>query len=132
MGLALRSGGRGAQAPVGSSAVPACCGSTVARRRAVDAGHLGGQFFVNARHPRTIIGTDVGGNIWIAAVDRSAAHSIGMTFADLEGLCDRLGLTGALNLDGGSSTVMLTNGRVVNQPVDAEKAVNNAVVVTLR
>ena len=94
---------------------------------------LGGQFFINARHPRTIIGADARGVIWIATVDgRSATHSVGMTFADLERLCDRLGLTGALNLDGGSSTVMVANGKVVNQPAEAGRRVNNAVVVTLR
>jgi hypothetical protein len=94
---------------------------------------LGGQIFMNARHPRTVVGTDARGTIWIAAVDgRSAEHSIGMTFADLDRLCDRLGLTGALNLDGGSSTAMVVNGRVVNRPAEGEKPVNNALVVTLR
>jgi hypothetical protein len=94
---------------------------------------LGGQIFMNARHPRTILGTDARGTIWIAAIDgRSSEHSVGMTFADLSRLCDRLGLTGALNLDGGSSTAMAVNGRLVNRPAEGEKLVNNAIVVTLR
>jgi hypothetical protein len=94
---------------------------------------LGEQAFVNARHPRTIIGIDAHGSIWLAAVDgRQLSRSIGMTFTDLERLCDRLGLTDALNLDGGSSTSMVVRGRVVNHPAEPGKEVSNAVVVTLR
>jgi hypothetical protein len=94
---------------------------------------LGGQVFVNARHPRTIIGTDRGGLVWIAAIDgRDPNRSIGMTFADLERLCDRLGLTSALNLDGGSSTGMIVRGTLVNRPVNGQVHVNNAIVVLER
>ena len=94
---------------------------------------LGGQVFVNARHPRTIIGADAHGDLWLAAVDgRDSSHSIGMTFADLERLCDRLGLTGALNLDGGSSTGMVVQGKVVNRPVGGIPEVNNAILVLAR
>lgn len=94
---------------------------------------LGGQVFVNARHPRTIIGADAHGDLWLAAIDgRDSGHSIGMTFADLERLCDRLGLTGALNLDGGSSTGMVVQGKVVNRPAGGTPEVNNAIVVLAR
>src|SRR5262249_21783688 len=61
--------------------------------------HLNDVAFISARHPRTIVGLDGHGAIWLAAIDgRQPARSIGMSFADLERLCDRLGLTDALNL----------------------------------
>ncbi len=91
--------------------------------------------FVDARHPRTIIGTDRHGFIWLAAVDgRQADYSIGMTFTDLQRLCDRLGLTDALNLDGGGSTTMVVRGRIVNRPSDpgGPRPVSDAIVVTLK
>jgi hypothetical protein len=91
--------------------------------------------FINMRHPRTVIGIDRGGFIWLAAIDgRQPEYSVGMTFADLERLCDRLDLTDALNLDGGGSTTMVVNGRIVNKPSDATgpRPVSDAILVSLR
>jgi exopolysaccharide biosynthesis protein len=91
--------------------------------------------FINARHPRTLIGMDGRGFVWLAAVDgRQPDYSIGMTFADLQRLCDRLALTDALNLDGGGSTTMVVEGRVVNRPSDptGPRPVSDAIVVTLK
>ena len=88
--------------------------------------------FVAARHPRTLIGVDRHGAIWLAAIDgRQPDQSVGMTFADLQRLCDRLDLSDALNLDGGGSTTMVVKGRVVNQPVDGKegRAVGDAILV---
>ena len=91
--------------------------------------------FLNMRHPRTLIGVDDKGFIWLAAIDgRQPEHSVGMMFADLERLCDRLGLTDALNLDGGGSTTMVAGGRIVNKPSDAAgpRPISDAILVTLR
>jgi len=91
--------------------------------------------FLNMRHPRTLIGVDVRGFIWLAAIDgRQPEHSVGMAFSDLERLCDRLELTDALNLDGGGSTTMVVSGRIVNKPSDAAgpRPVGDAILVTLR
>jgi hypothetical protein len=91
--------------------------------------------FINMRHPRTLIGVDARGFIWLAAIDgRQPEHSVGMMFSDLERLCDRLGLTDALNLDGGGSTTMVVGGKIVNKPSDAAgpRAVSDAILVTLR
>ena len=91
--------------------------------------------FITARHPRTLIGVDRHGTIWLAAADgRQPDQSVGMTFADLQRLCDRLDLTDALNLDGGGSTTMVVKGRVVNQPVDGKegRAVGDAILVKAR
>jgi hypothetical protein len=91
--------------------------------------------FVNARHPRTLIGVDRRGFIWLAAVDgRQPDRSAGMAFADLLRLCDRLQLKDALNLDGGGSTTMVVQGKIVNRPSDATgpRAVSDAILVTIR
>jgi hypothetical protein len=87
------------------------------------------------RHPRTLIGRDVRGFIWLAAVDgRQPGYSVGMTFPDLQRLCDMLELRDALNLDGGGSTTMVVNGRIVNRPSDlaGPRAVSDALVVRTR
>ena len=91
--------------------------------------------FIDVRHPRTLIGLDLQGFIWLAAIDgRRPDYSLGMTFAELERLSERLQLTDALNLDGGGSTTMVVKGQVVNRPSDATgpRAVSDALVVTLR
>ena len=87
------------------------------------------------RHPRTMIGLDASRAIWLVAVDgRQPDHSIGMTFDDLQRLCDRLLLTDALNLDGGGSTTMVVKGEIVNKPSDAAgpRPVSYALLVTSR
>lgn len=91
--------------------------------------------FVEARHPRTLIGVDRNGFIWLAAIDgRQSDHSVGMTFADMQRLSERLQLTDALNLDGGGSTTMVVGGQVINRPseLSGARSVSDAILVTLR
>src|SRR5918999_1635380 len=67
--------------------------------------------FDTTRHPRTIIGTDAQGAIWLVTVDgRNPSLSLGMSFTELQGLSKRLGLRSVLNLDGGGSTTMSVDG----------------------
>ncbi len=76
--------------------------------------------FAESRHPRTMIGTTADGIIWLVVVDgRQPQLSSGMTLVELRELARRLGLTNALNLDGGGSSTMWVSGRVVNSPSDA-------------
>jgi Phosphodiester glycosidase len=96
---------------------------------------LAADAFLNARHARTIIGVDRGGFIWLATIDgRQPDRSVGMTFAELERLCDRLGLINALNLDGGGSTTMVIRDRIVNVPADpaGARAVSDAILINVR
>jgi hypothetical protein len=100
-----------------------------------DAEGLAADVFVNVRHPRTFIGRDARGMIWLGVVDgRQSDHSVGMTFAELERLCDRLHLTDALNLDGGGSSTMVVRDEVVNRPsgLTGARAVSDAIVVVPR
>ena len=91
--------------------------------------------FTSARHPRTVIGVDHYRQVWLIAIDgRLPAYSIGMTFGDLQRLCDRLELTNALSLDGGGSTTMVVRDQVVNRPSDpgGPRPVSDAIIVTSR
>lgn len=90
--------------------------------------------FVQSRHPRTMVGVDRSGYVWLAVVDGRQEASVGMTFSDLQRLADRLELTEALNLDGGGSTTMVVRGKIVNRPSDAAgpRAVSDAIGVSVR
>jgi exopolysaccharide biosynthesis protein len=65
---------------------------------------------------------------------RQPDYSVGMTFADLQRLCDRLELRDALNLDGGGSTTMVVKGQIVNRPSDptGPRPVSDAILVVGR
>lgn len=91
--------------------------------------------FDTTRHPRTLVGADGDGAIWLVTVDgRNPALSLGMTFTGLQRLSRVLGLRSALNLDGGGSTTMWVEGTVVNHPSDPEgpRAVSDAILVVPR
>jgi hypothetical protein len=91
--------------------------------------------FVDVRDPRTVIGLDDHGAAWLAVADgRQPSYSVGMTFADLQRLGDCLHLTDELNLDGGGSSTIVINGRIVNRPSDpaGPRPVSDAVVVLPR
>ncbi|MEX2527565.1 MAG: phosphodiester glycosidase family protein [Gemmatimonadota bacterium] len=88
--------------------------------------------FAGERHPRTAVGHDARGNLWLVVVDgRQPGRSAGMTLSELSHLMESLGSTDALNLDGGGSSVMVLNGRPVSRPSgpQGERPVANALVV---
>jgi exopolysaccharide biosynthesis protein len=91
--------------------------------------------FETTRHPRTLIGADAQGAIWLVTVDgRNPEISLGMSFAELQRLSRRLGLRSALNLDGGGSTTMWVAGQIVNHPSDPDgpRKVSDAILVVPR
>jgi hypothetical protein len=89
--------------------------------------------FALVRHPRTAVGYDpVGRRLWLIVADgRREGLAEGMTLPELAGLLSALGVTEALNLDGGGSSVMIALGVTVNRPSDpqGERSVVNALVV---
>ncbi|MGH9385351.1 MAG: phosphodiester glycosidase family protein, partial [Vicinamibacterales bacterium] len=88
--------------------------------------------FSTDRHPRTAIGVLADGRILLATVDgRRPPISIGMTLSELGRLMIEFGAIDAINLDGGGSTTMVVEGKVVNSPSDAagERPVSDAIVV---
>jgi len=82
--------------------------------------------------PRTAIGQRRDGTILLLVIDgRQPAYSIGATLLDVQNILYEQGAYVAANLDGGSSTTMFYNGRVVNRPCDmlGERMIPTALVV---
>ena len=71
---------------------------------------------IGGRNPRTAIGYTADNNLVLVAVDGREGSSIGMTLNELARFMQSIGCVGAINLDGGGSTVMYVNGSVVNNP----------------
>ncbi len=94
-----------------------------------------GAGFADARHPRTAVGVRADGRILLVTVDgRQPEKSVGMTIAELTALLLELGAVEAVNMDGGGSTTMVADGRVVNSPSDltGERPVGDALLVLRR
>jgi hypothetical protein len=84
------------------------------------------------RHPRTGIGVTEEGTVVLVVVDGRSRRSVGMTLYRFALTFASLGVTDAMNLDGGGSSAMWIAGRgVVNRPSDpgGERKVVNAVLV---
>jgi len=90
--------------------------------------------FASNRHPRTAVGyDDVRNRLWFVVVDgRQTPYSAGMTLPELVTLFEALGVSEALNLDGGGSSVMVVLGEAQNRPSDqaGERPVVNALALT--
>ena len=68
---------------------------------------VGAFYTYTQRHPRTAMGTDKKGNVYLIVVDgRSKGNADGVTITELTKICAWLGLTDAVNLDGGGSSTM--------------------------
>lgn len=68
---------------------------------------VGAFYTYTQRHPRTAIGTDKRGNVYLIVVDgRSKGNAEGVTIEELTKVCAWLGLRDAINLDGGASSTM--------------------------
>lgn len=70
---------------------------------------VGAFYTYTQRHPRTAIGTDNKGNVYLVVVDgRSKGNAEGVTITELTKICAWLGMCDAINLDGGGSSSMWT------------------------
>jgi hypothetical protein len=73
------------------------------------------------QHPRSLIGVDGAGFLYLVAVDGRSEDSGGMTLPELQAYAQALGLQNAMNLDGGGSTTLVIQGAVVNHPSDGRE-----------
>ena len=91
------------------------------------------QGFASLRHPRTAVAFDPAARLlWVVVVDgRQGSYSSGMTLAEMTAALSATGAAEALNLDGGGSSVMVAQGRMMSRPSDedGERAVRNALAV---
>ncbi|HJZ23857.1 MAG TPA: phosphodiester glycosidase family protein [Candidatus Babeliales bacterium] len=95
--------------------------------------------FYTKRHPRSAVGVCKNGNWVFLVVDGRAKHSEGFTILELAQFMKTLGCVGALNLDGGGSSTMVVQDKVVNSPsgrehalVRKERPVSNAFLICLK
>lgn len=90
-----------------------------------------GSGYPYTRNPRTGVGRTAAGKVLLVTVDgRQPGYSVGMSFVEFGRLFIRLGASSAMNLDGGGSTEMIVNGKVVNRPSGGrERPQPNALLV---
>ena len=82
-----------------------------------------------ARNPRTIVGTTADGHVLFVTIDGRQPTSVGTTLRETAAVAQSLGMTDAVNLDGGGSTTMAVAGRVVNKPSGGnERSVGDALI----
>jgi hypothetical protein len=73
---------------------------------------------LDLRHPRTAVGQLADGRIILVAVDGRSWLSTGLRMSELAAEMARLGAVRAMALDGGGSTTIAFDGRVLNRPSD--------------
>jgi exopolysaccharide biosynthesis protein len=74
-------------------------------------------------HPRTCIGQRKDGIVLMVVINgRGGEGSVGASFADLVDIMMRYGAYNACNLDGGGSSAMVENGKLLNTPVSYQGA----------
>ena len=88
---------------------------------------------IGGRNPRTAVGYTSDNNLILLTADGREGSSIGMTLMELARFMQSLGCIGAINLDGGGSTVMYVNGSVVNKPqMKGGIPLSNALVLSVK
>jgi exopolysaccharide biosynthesis protein len=85
--------------------------------------HYSSAQFYDKRHPRAAIGKDDEGNIYYVVIDgRFNGQAEGATIYETAYICHLLGMTDAINLDGGGSTTLWSEETgVINHPYDNRK-----------
>jgi len=85
---------------------------------------------IGGRNPRSAIGYTADNNLIMVVVDGRENDSIGMTLTELANFMKSIGCYNAMNLDGGGSTVMYVDGKIVNSPqVKGGIALSNALSI---
>lgn len=81
-------------------------------------------------HPRTIVGWDRQGTVWLVTADGRRPGGAGLTARQSVAFLQQLGASDAAMLDGGGSAAFVARGRVVNAPSDGvERPVANAIAM---
>lgn len=85
----------------------------------------------SSRAPRTAIGTDADYCYFVVADGRMKGKAAGLTFAELADTMARLGATDAIDLDGGGSSMIWVDGKIVNNlyTLPEVRRIGNAIVL---
>ena len=81
------------------------------------------------RHPRTMIGQLPNGNFVLVVADGRSTTSKGLTADEQAQVMLSLGCTTAVSLDGGGSSKMVVNNKVVNTPSEPNRKIGSAIFV---
>ncbi len=74
------------------------------------------EVYGGGKNPRTAIGQRADGAILLCAIDGRQASSLGATFKEMIDIMQEYGAVNAACLDGGTSTQMVYEGEIVNNP----------------
>lgn len=86
---------------------------------------------IGGKNPRSAIGFTKDNEMVMVAVDGREGSSVGMTLVQLAHFMKSAGCVNAMNLDGGGSTVMYVNGKIVNNPqIRGGITISNALVLS--
>jgi len=97
-------------------------GESPANLTTVEVDHNFGNHSIQGNQPRTGIGIiDANHFVFIVVDGRSTGYSRGATLTELAQMFKDRGCTQAYNIDGGGSSTMVFNGRVVNNPLGRNK-----------
>jgi exopolysaccharide biosynthesis protein len=100
--------------------------------------HYSSAQFYDKRHPRAAFGIDADGYAYLVVIDgRFPGKADGASIFETAYICHLLGMTDAINLDGGGSTTLWTEKTgVINYPCDnkkfdheGERSVPNLIIV---
>ncbi|MEE3455759.1 MAG: phosphodiester glycosidase family protein, partial [Succiniclasticum sp.] len=73
------------------------------------------------RAPRTGVGVKADGTVLLMVVDGRSQYSAGMSLKEFATYLKRFGAVSAVNLDGGGSSVMVLDGKIMNRPSDGSE-----------
>lgn len=87
--------------------------------------------FVETKHPRTAVAKLKDGKFLMITLDGRSEASGGIALQNLAELLLEMGAVEAMNLDGGGSTTMFLDGKIVNKPSDkeGERKIGDAILV---
>ncbi len=73
------------------------------------------------RAPRTGVGVKADGTVLLMVVDGRSQYSAGMSLKEFATYLKRFGAVSAVNLDGGGSSEMVLDGKIMNRPSDGSE-----------
>ena len=106
---------------------PGCSGPRCWTRRATPRTRF--RSSVTAANPRSVLGYYEPGHYAFSRGGRALKTSAGMTMKALSQLCEDLGFARAYNLDGGQSSVLITQAGPINNPYHDGRPISDIIVV---
>lgn len=87
--------------------------------------------WVLQRNPRTLAGVDRAGRTMLVTVDGRQTADLGLSIPEAAAVARSLGMVDSMNLDGGGSTAMVSDGQLITHPSDAagERPVGDAIFI---